>query len=95
MSEGPRKAGPAAGLGATVEQHMSDYFRAHSSSLPATGLYQRVIREVERPLILETLRATGGNQVKAATLLGLNRNTLRKKIRELKIPLQRGERSKR
>jgi len=49
-----------------------------------------VLREVERPLISLTLAATNGNQVKAADLLGLNRNTLRKKIRELDIPVVRG-----
>lgn len=99
MAEDARKdgaGGPAAGLGATVERHLSDYFRAHHGSAPpASGLYRRVIREVERPLILETLRATGGNQMKAATLLGLNRNTLRKKIRELRLPLGRGKGPKR
>ena len=58
--------------------------------MPAAGLYDRVLREVERPLILLTLSATRGNQIKAAQLLGLNRNTLRKKIRELDIEIMRG-----
>jgi two-component system, NtrC family, nitrogen regulation response regulator GlnG len=49
-----------------------------------------VLREVERPLILLTLTATRGNQIRAAQLLGLNRNTLRKKIRELDIEVMRG-----
>ena len=49
-----------------------------------------MLREVERPLIALTLAATRGNQIKAADLLGLNRNTLRKKIRELDIPVVRG-----
>ena len=44
-------------------------------------IYDRVIAEVERPLIQLTLSATRGNQIKAAAMLGLNRNTLRKKIR--------------
>ena len=66
------------------------YFAAHKGGLPATGLYDRVLREVERPLILLTLGATRGNQIRAAHLLGLNRNTLRKKIRELDIPVVRG-----
>ena len=57
---------------------------------PAAGLYDRVLREIERPLIVATLGATRGNQIKAAHLLGLNRNTLRKKIRELDIPVVRG-----
>ncbi|MGD9615796.1 MAG: nitrogen regulation protein NR(I) [Alphaproteobacteria bacterium] len=78
------------GLGAAVERHINDYFAAHRGALPAAGLYDRVLREVERPLIVATLAATRGNQIKAAHLLGLNRNTLRKKIRELDIPVLRG-----
>ena len=60
--------------------------------LPAAGLHGRILREVERPLILKVLAATRGNQLKAAALLGLNRNTLRKKIRELDIEVMRGPR---
>jgi len=78
------------GLGAAVERHIGDYFAAHKGALPAAGLYDRILREVERPLIVATLGATRGNQIKAAHLLGLNRNTLRKKIRELDIPVVRG-----
>ena len=78
------------GLSKTVEQRLTSYFSAHDGALPATGLYQRVLREVERPLITLTLQATHGNQIKAAEILGLNRNTLRKKIRDLNIPVIRG-----
>ncbi len=78
------------GLAQTVEQRLSTYFSAHDGGLPAPGLYQRVLREVERPLIMLTLRATRGNQIKAAEILGLNRNTLRKKILDLAIPVVRG-----
>ncbi|WP_343712274.1 nitrogen regulation protein NR(I) [Inquilinus sp.] len=78
------------GLSAAVERHLRDYFAAHAGSLPASGLYDRVLREVERPLITLSLAATRGNQIRAAELLGLNRNTLRKKIRELDIPVVRG-----
>jgi two-component system nitrogen regulation response regulator GlnG len=49
-----------------------------------------VLQEVERPLITLTLANTRGNQIRASQLLGLNRNTLRKKIRELDIPVTRG-----
>ena len=59
------------------------------SLCPAAGLHGRVLAEVERPLIQICLAATGGNQIKAAKLLGLNRNTLRKKIRELGIEVVR------
>ena len=78
------------GLSKTVEQRLTSYFSAHDGALPTTGLYQRVLREVERPLITLTLQATHGNQIKAAEILGLNRNTLRKKIRDLNIPVIRG-----
>ncbi len=77
-------------LSAAVERHLKDYFSAHKDGLPSSGLYDRVLHEVERPLITLTLGATKGNQIKAAQLLGLNRNTLRKKIRELEIQVVRG-----
>jgi two-component system nitrogen regulation response regulator GlnG len=78
------------GMGQAVERHLKEYFAAHKDGLPAGGLYDRVVREVERPLIALTLTATRGNQIKAAQLLGVNRNTLRKKIRELDIQVVRG-----
>jgi two-component system, NtrC family, nitrogen regulation response regulator GlnG len=77
-------------LGAAVERHLRTYFAAHETELPGAGLHGRVVREVERPLIELSLAATGGNQIKAAKMLGLNRNTLRKKIRELDIRVIRG-----
>ena len=81
------------GLAAAVERHIRDYFDAHKGGLPPPGLYDRVLHEVERPLIGLSLSATRGNQIKAAHLLGLNRNTLRKKIRDLDIPVIRGAKS--
>ena len=78
------------GLAGAVERHIKGYFAAHKGGVPAAGLYDRVLREIERPLIVLTLGATRGNQIRAAHLLGLNRNTLRKKIRELDIPVVRG-----
>ncbi|HEY1261724.1 MAG TPA: nitrogen regulation protein NR(I) [Stellaceae bacterium] len=87
---GPGQAPAGEGLASAVEYHIRGYFAAHEGSLPSTGLYDRVLREIERPLITLTLGATRGNQIKAAHLLGLNRNTLRKKIRELDIPVVRG-----
>ena len=77
-------------LSDAVERHLREYFSAHGDGLPAAGLYGRVLREVERPLITLALSATRGNQLKAASLLGVNRNTLRKKIRELDIEVVRG-----
>ncbi len=79
------------GLSGAVESHLRDYFAAHRDELPSAGVYDRVLREVERPLITLTLAATRGNQIKAAEVLGLNRNTLRKKIRDLDIPILKGQ----
>ncbi len=73
------------GLSVVVERHLREYFAAHTDGLPASGVYDRIVREIERPLISLSLAATRGNQLRAAELLGLNRNTLRKKIRELDI----------
>jgi len=64
-----------------VETHVGQLLREHEPNLPPPGLYQRVIDKVEAPLIAMALNACSGNQIKAADLLGLNRNTLRKKIR--------------
>ena len=71
----------------SVNQHIKNFFKQHSGQLPAPGLYGRFISEIERPLIKNTLIATGGNQIKAAEVLGLNRNTLRKKIKALGISI--------
>lgn len=82
--------GDSGGLSQSVERHLKAYFKAHGDALPAPGLYDRVLREIERPLLQLTLDATRGNQVRAAEILGVNRNTLRKKIRDLEIPVIRG-----
>ena len=68
-----------------LQNQLRSYFAAHGGELPAPGLYDRLLARLEKPLIIQTLRATGGNQIKAAEVLGLNRNTLRKKMRELNI----------
>ncbi|MFZ2102538.1 MAG: nitrogen regulation protein NR(I), partial [Oricola sp.] len=73
-----------------VEHTMQDYFRSFGEGLPPPGLYQRVLAELEQPLILATLAATRGNQIRAAEVLGLNRNTLRKKIKEHGLSVFRG-----
>jgi two-component system nitrogen regulation response regulator GlnG len=77
-------------LSQSVERHLDTYFRAHPHGLPASGLYDRILREVERPLLALSLQATKGNQIRAAELLGVNRNTLRKKLRELDLQPTRG-----
>ncbi len=70
-----------------VETHVGQLLREHEPNLPPPGMYQRVIDKVEAPLIAMALNACGGNQIKAADLLGLNRNTLRKKIRTHSIEI--------
>ena len=76
-------------LSASVEAHIKRYFDLHGDALPPAGLYNRILREVELPLIALSLSATRGNQIKTAELLGINRNTLRKKINELDIQVTR------
>jgi two-component system nitrogen regulation response regulator GlnG len=65
------------------------HFAGYSPGLPPCGLYQRILREVEIPLITAALAATGANQLRAAELLGINRNTLRTRIRELGLQVVR------
>jgi two-component system nitrogen regulation response regulator GlnG len=72
-------------LSSSVEQHLRAYFAAHDGILPASGLYDRILHEIERPLLELTLDQCRGNQLRAAEVLGLNRNTLRKKIQALGI----------
>lgn len=84
-----RAAGNTEKLGASVERHLRRYFDLHGNMLPPAGLYARLLREVEAPLIEIALEATGGNQAKCADLLGINRNTLRKKITDLDIEVTR------
>lgn len=68
-----------------LRNYLKTYFARFGDELPPAGLYERLLVEFERPLVAAALAATNGNQVRAADLLGLNRNTLRKKIRELGI----------
>ncbi len=69
------------GLRPCVEEALDEYF-AHLEGEPACGqLYYVVLAEVEQALLERALREAGENQRRAAQLLGLNRNTLRKKIR--------------
>ena len=77
-------------LALTLERHMADVFKTADGELPPPGLYHRVLREIEGPLLAAAMAATRGNQIKAAEMLGLNRNTLRKKLRELDVHAMRG-----
>ena len=83
----------AENLSSSVERYLTQYFLAQGEKLPPAGVYDRVLAEVERPLISICLAATKGNQIRAAQLLGLNRNTLRKKIKDLGLEVIKGLRS--
>jgi two-component system nitrogen regulation response regulator GlnG len=84
-----RAGGDGEKLMASVARHLRRYFDLHGGVLPPPGLYNRILREVETPLIEIALDATGGNQARCADLLGINRNTLRKKIIDLDIRVTR------
>jgi Fis family transcriptional regulator, factor for inversion stimulation protein len=63
-----------------VRKALDDYFVDLNGEEPSCGVYDMVMNCVEKPLIETVLFHAGGNQTRAAELLGLNRNTLRKKI---------------
>ncbi len=86
---GPRATAATDRLSEAVERHLRRHFELQGGQLPPPGLYQRILREVEAPLIEIALDATAGNQARCADLLGINRNTLRKKITELDILVTR------
>lgn len=83
---------PPERLAQSIETHLQRYFDLHGDELPPPGLYDRILREVERPLLEIALDATGGNQLRCAELLGINRNTLRKKVNALNIEVTRRRR---
>jgi two-component system nitrogen regulation response regulator GlnG len=96
----PQSAGKATqpqqsseGLSDAVERHLTEYFSGFRDTLPPPGLYHRILREIEGPLIGAALAATRGNQIRAAELLGVNRNTLRKKVRDLELMVVRTNRT--
>lgn len=93
------KAAPAAQASASNTEDFDHALRAWldqeflgaAPGLPSSGLHERLLAEVERVLISRTLEAVRGNQIRAASVLGINRNTLRKKIHELGIATGRGD----
>ena len=76
-------------LPATVDACLKTYFKDLNGMSPAAGMYVKVISQVEKPLIEHVLRYVRINQVRAASILGINRNTLRKKIQALNIDLDK------
>ena len=72
---------------ATLEQLVAEEARSALSDTAVRDLYPRLMERAERPLLVAVLEHTGWNQIRAAALLGINRNTLRKKIVELAIEL--------
>ncbi len=85
----PMRGDEADTLAAVVERHVNRLLATLRETGEEGVLYERALAELERPLIRMTLAETRGNQIRAAALLGLNRNTLRKKIREHGIGVQR------
>ena len=77
-------------IGQFMERHLARYFAEFGNGLPPDGLHERILREVEVPLMNAALAATNGNQLRAADLLGINRNTLRSKIRNYGLKIARG-----
>lgn len=68
-------------VGASLDR----YFESLNGSAPPTDLYRMVLEQVERPLLERVLEYNRGNQSKAATMLGINRGTLRKKLRSYNL----------
>ena len=78
-------------LALCVREALDEYFRDLDGQ-PPHAVYDMVLACMEKPLLEYVMNRAGGNQSKAAAILGLNRNTLRKKIRELGVNVYRGAR---
>ncbi len=74
-----------------VARWLASYFTSFGDALPPAGLYDRVVGAVERPLLSTTMAAVRGNQLRAAEILGINRNTLRKKLTDHGLNPTRGK----
>jgi DNA-binding protein Fis len=73
-------------LSQLVAERLKLFFLSHTESLPQ-NLYSVVLHQVEKPLIIQTLICTRGNQIRAAEILGISRNTLRQKIKQFQIEI--------
>jgi DNA-binding protein Fis len=65
-----------------IQRALEDYFSHTDKEMPPKEVYRMVIEETEIPLLKATLAYTAGNQYKAAAVLGMSRNTLRKKLKQ-------------
>lgn len=79
--ESPGNPPPTAPLRNQVQSALQAYFRQLDGQMPA-DLYKLVLQEVEHPLLETVMQYTRGNQTKAAEILGINRSTLRKKLKQ-------------
>ena len=70
------------GIATLIEKMVKEYFNTQGDNITDSSLYNTVLHEVERPLFQQTLHAVKGNKAKAARILGINRNTLQKKLNE-------------
>jgi two-component system nitrogen regulation response regulator GlnG len=75
------------GISNLFKEYLDAYFSAHADFEPSSGLYERIMNEIEPQIILSSLKYTKGNRIKAADILGINRNTLRKKMVQYRIDL--------
>lgn len=75
------------GISKIFKEYLDTYFLAHPNLKPSSGLYERIMNEIEPQIILSSLKYTNGNRLKAADILGINRNTLRKKMTHYKIDM--------
>lgn len=91
----PAGASAGASVGVSLEATVGRWLQANiaqSGEMPADGLYDRLLAEFERPLLETALLLTRGNQLKAARLLGVNRNTLRRMLTDLDVEPATGKR---
>lgn len=68
-----------------VSRSLDEYFKALNGSAPPNGLYKMVLEQVEKPLLTTVLEYSQGNQSRAAEVLGINRGTLRKKLKHYEL----------
>lgn len=76
---------PEEGLSSVLEKKLQKYLASHGKGTIPPGLYDRILKEVERVVLAVTLKYSDGNQTQASKILGISRNTLRKKMQKLNV----------